>query len=180
MSRILLGLSGLNTIVLLGTFTVGFLSEGRARVQPDSALTEAQRIFTLHLFGGLAAALLTLLLHSLVLTYFIGTGRWMQEVIKAYSLPATPWERSRALKIQALPYILGGILSVILAAVLGAAADVGRIDRNYHLVIATVAVAFNFWSYVREYRVVAENGDLISGIMDDVKRIRTERGLGTG
>src|SRR5262245_36460233 len=116
MSRILLGLAGLNSAILLLTFTVGFLSEGRAQVQPELPLTEAQRMFTVHLMSGLCAALLTLLLHSVVFTYFIGTGRWVQEVVKAYGLANSIWARARVLKMQALPFILGSIGLVIATA----------------------------------------------------------------
>lgn len=177
MTRILIGLAGLNTLILLFTFGIGLASEGRANVTPDVALTAAQQHFTLHLVGGLSAALLTLLLHSLVFTYFIGTGRWVHEVVKAYGLPGSMWDRTRALKIQALPYVLGGIFLVFLAATMGAATDVGSLDRNYHLVAASLAVLFNAWSYLREYQVVAANGEIISEIMDNVNRMRRERGL---
>src|SRR5262245_56576921 len=98
MSRILLGMAGLNAIILLVTFAVGFACEGRAQVRPDEPLTDAQQIFTFHLLGGLAATLLSLMLHSIVFTYFIGTGRWVQEVVKAYGLPGSIWEHARALK----------------------------------------------------------------------------------
>ena len=95
MTRILIGMAGLNSLVLLATFAVGFVCEGRAHVSADGALTTAQRMFTMHLLGGLSAALLSLLLHSLVFTYFIGTGRWVQEVVKAYGLPGSIWEDAR-------------------------------------------------------------------------------------
>src|SRR5262245_33333993 len=113
MSRILLGMAGLNSALLLLTFAVGFVSEGRANVRPGVALTDTQRLFTVHLVSGLSAAMLTLLLHSLVFTYFIGTGRWVQEVVKAYDLPQSLWARSRALKMRALPFVLGSIGLVI-------------------------------------------------------------------
>jgi hypothetical protein len=170
-------LASLNTIVLLMAFAVGFLSEGRVNVSPGVPLTDAQRMFTIHLMAGLSAALLTLLLHSLILTYFIGTGRWVQEVVKAYRLPESLWEQSRRLKSRALPYILGSILLVITTAILGAASDRGLLDRNIHLALATLAVGFNLWSYFAEYHAVVANSELINQIMVDVKRMRRERGL---
>ena len=177
MSRILIGLASLNSVVLLMAFTVGFLSEGRANLTPAGPLSAAQRMFTIHLISGLSAALLTLLLHSLIFTYFIGTGRWVQEVVKAYQLPETFWRKSRTLKMQALPFILGSILLVMTAAILGAATDRGLLDRNIHLALAALAVGFNFWSYLAEYRAVVANSELITHIMDEVNRIRRERGL---
>jgi hypothetical protein len=177
MSRILVGMAGLNGILLLVTFTVGFVCEGRAHVSPDASLTAAQRMFTLHLLSGLAAALLSLLLHCVVFTYFIGTGRWVQEVVKAYGLPGSLWERSRALKMRALPFILGSILLVIATATCGAATDRGVLNRNVHLIMAILAIGMNFWSYLREYQVVVANNQIIMDIMAQVTRMRRERGL---
>lgn len=177
MSRILIGLGSLNALVLLVTVAVGFLSEGRANVTLDLPLTESQRYFTIHLISGLSAALLTLLLHSLIFTYFIGTGRWVQEVAKAYRLPESFWNQSRKLKLQALPFILGSILLVIAAVTLGAATDRGMLDPNLHLAVAVLAIAFNGWSCVTEYRAVSANSELILRIMEEVTRQRRERGL---
>jgi hypothetical protein len=177
MSRILLGMAGLNTILLLVTFGVGFVCEGRAYIGPDASLTATQRMFTFHLLGGLAAALLSLLLHSLVFTYFIGTGRWVQEVVKAYGLSGSLLENTRALKIRALPFILGSVLLVIATATCGAATDRGLLDRNVHLIIAVCAIAVNFWSYLREYQVVVANNQIIVDIMAQVTQMRRELGL---
>ena len=177
MSRIVLGLASLNGIVLLMTFAVGFMSEGRVNVSPGVPLTDAQRMFTIHLIAGLSSALLTLLLHSLIFTYFIGTGRWVQEVANAYRLSESLHEKSRRLKSRAFPYILGSILLVIMTAILGAATDRGLLDPNIHLALAALAIGFNFWSYFVEYHAVVANGELLSQIMDVVKRMRRERGL---
>jgi hypothetical protein len=164
-------------MVLLMAFTVGFLSEGRVNVSPGVPLSDAQRMFTIHLIAGLSAALLTLLLHSLIFTYFIGTGRWVQEVVKSYRLPESLWNQSRRLKSSAFPFILGSILLVIITAILGAATDRGLLDRNIHLALASLAVGFNFWSYVAEYHAVVANSELINQIMNEVTRMRSERGL---
>lgn len=177
MSRILVGLASLNTIILLMAFTVGFLSEGRVNVSPGVPLTDAQRMFTIHLIAGLSSALLTLLLHSLIFTYFIGTGRWVQEVVKAYRLSESLYATSRGLKSRAFPYILGSTLLVITTAILGAATDRALLDGNIHLALACLAVSFNFWSYLVEYQAVVANSALITDIMSDVTRMRRERGL---
>ena len=53
----------------------------------------------------------------------------------------------------------------------------GIIGRNIHLALATLAVGFNFWSYLVEYQAVVANGELINRIMGEVTRMRRERGL---
>jgi hypothetical protein len=177
MSRILVGLATLNTIILLMAFVVGFQSEGRVHVSPGVPLSDAQRMFTVHLIAGLSATLLTLLLHSLIFTYFIGTGRWVQEVVKSYGLPESLRSQSRGLKSRTFPYILASTLLVITTAIVGAATDRGLLDRNIHLALATITIGSNFWSYVAEYQAVIANSELISQIMGEVTRMRRERGL---
>jgi hypothetical protein len=177
MSRIFVGLASLNTLALLASFAVGLAAEGRVNVHQGVPLTDAQRLFTLHLLGGLFAALLTLLVHCLVFTYFMGTGRWVQEVVAAYGLPESQWLQARRLKTRTLPLVIGSILLVIATAMLGAAADVGTLDGTYHLLAAAVAIAFNLWSYPQEYRAIRCNSILLDEIMAEVKRMRLQRGL---
>jgi hypothetical protein len=179
MSRILLGLASLNGALLLLAFTLGFISEGRANLSPNQPLSSPQELFTWHLITGLSTAILTLLVHSIVFTYFIGTGRWIQEVVKAYRLPVTLFETTRTLKLRALPCIVGSIVLVGTTAILGAATDRGMLDSTLHLAIATLAIAFNFWSTYQEYHLVLRNGGLIDMIMKEVTRMRQAQGLTT-
>ncbi|MBI3466061.1 MAG: hypothetical protein HY000_23855, partial [Planctomycetes bacterium] len=111
------------------------------------------------------------------LTYFMGTGRWVQEVVAAYRLPESLWDQTRRLKQRTFPLVLGGILLIIGTAALGAATDRGLIDRNLHLAGAVLAISFNFWGYLREYVAIRANGELLDQIMGEVTRMRRERGL---
>jgi hypothetical protein len=177
MSRIFLGLATLNTLALVGSFAVGFMSQGRVGLGAAPPLSTALWAFTIHLISGLFAAVLTLLVHSLVFTYFIGTGRWVQEVVTAYRLRASLWDRARDLKLRALPFMLGSIGLVIGTATLGAASDRGLLDGTLHLMLAVVAIGFNLWSYFREYQSLRANGELIAEIMSEVSRMREQRAL---
>ena len=172
-----MSLALLNAVALLATFTVGFLCEGRANVSADVPLTVYQQRFALHLLAGLFTAVLSLVVHSLALTYFMGTGRWVQEVVAAYRLPDSLWNQARQLKQRTFPFLLGSILLIIGTAALGAATDRGLIDRNMHLAVAVLAISFNFWSYLREYVAIRANGELLDQIMGEVTRMRRERGL---
>ena len=177
MSRIFISLALLNAGALVATFTVGFLCEGRANVSADMPLTVSQQRFAFHLFAGLFTAVLTLVVHCLALTYFMGTGRWVQEVVAAYRLPETLGNQARLLKQRTFPFVLGSILLIIGTAALGAATDRGLIDRNLHLAGAVLTISFNFWSYFREYVAIRANGELLDKIMGEVNRMRRERGL---
>jgi hypothetical protein len=177
MSRIFVGLAALNTGFLVATFTIGFFAEGREGLASGSADAAALWPFTVHFLLGLFTTLLTLLVHSLAFTYFIGTGRWVDKVVSCYSLPRDLWNQSRSLKMRALPAILGGIFLVFAATMLGAAVDRGLVGSTLHMTVAMAAILFNLWSYLREYRALSANGGLIDYIMGEVKRMRRERGL---
>ena len=73
------------------------------------------------------------------------------------------------------------------AAVSSAAADpaspvgftgwLGLSPGTLHLLAALAAVGMNTWTHVVEYVALDENARLIGQVMDEVKQIRTERGL---
>ena len=177
MARIFVGLAALNTAFLLATFTIGFFAEGRQELAGGDADAAALWPFTVHFLLGLFTTLLTLLVHSLAFTYFIGTGRWVEKVVASYMLPKELWSQSRNLKMRALPAFLGSVFMVLLATILGAAVDRGLLDGTLHMAAAMLAILFNLWSYLREYRALLANGGLIDHIMAEVKRMRAERGL---
>ncbi|MBW8883863.1 MAG: hypothetical protein JF612_03605, partial [Planctomycetia bacterium] len=65
-----------------------------AAVAADAEFRDPRSRMTLHMLLGAAAALVTLLVNSITVTYFIGTSRWCKEVCEAYGLSAALAERS--------------------------------------------------------------------------------------
>ena len=78
---------------------------------------------TVHRLSGVLAALMVVLVNSMAVTYFIGTGRWCREVVESYGLDGSSSERSRRLKRSAFPFALLGMLAVVTVVALGGAAD---------------------------------------------------------
>ena len=78
---------------------------------------------TVHRLSGVLAALVVVLVNSMGVTYFIGTGRWCREVVEAYHLNSAFIERSKKLKKSAFPFALMGMLGVVAIVALGGAAD---------------------------------------------------------
>jgi hypothetical protein len=78
---------------------------------------------TVHRLSGVLAALMVVLVNSMAVTYFIGTGRWCREVVETYGLDGSYIERSRRLKRSAFPFALMGMLAVVTIVALGGAAD---------------------------------------------------------
>ena len=78
---------------------------------------------TVHFLLGVLSALVTVLVNSISVTYFIGTTRWCREVVEEYGLDPGLYEKSRALKRLTYPWALGGVFVMLAIICFGAAAD---------------------------------------------------------
>src|SRR5688572_14916463 len=110
MVRIFTSLAIVNSVALVATFLVGMIAFlSHAPGQPsDGSLRQV------HIYLGLLTALLTLLVHCLIFTYLLGTGRWVKEVGLAYALPDEVLPRlTRELKRVTFPPALIAMLVTI-------------------------------------------------------------------
>src|SRR4051812_39214994 len=89
MHRIFLGLAITDGTLLVAALVLGFGAAGEVR-------GPGEVWHGLHFLMGLLATMTTLLVHSIVFTYFLGTGRWVKEVVRVYRLP--DWLHAQALK----------------------------------------------------------------------------------
>jgi len=167
-----------------------FTAAGEAFAAPRQGLT-------LHFYLGVASSLLTILVCSISVTYFIGTGRWCREVVETYRLSPEFVRRSDSLKRRTFPYALLGIFTVIVLVALGGLSDPSIPWRrafesekdwfnstfppasmvNVHYIasmVGLVVLAFAFWMQAR--RIFA-NYSIIDEILGEVRRIRSERGI---
>jgi hypothetical protein len=168
MTRIFTTLATIDGLLLLAGFGIGILSK----------LGVAE--YMLHFWLGLSAALVTLLVHCLVFTYFLGTGRWVKEVALAYRLPDEPLPRlTRELKRQTFPPALFAMLIAIATAAAGTAAQLQEWPWPVHATLATLTLLINFWAFAVEYRNVNTNAGVIERVLSEVDRLRAERGLPT-
>jgi hypothetical protein len=182
MTRIFSTLATCSTLLLVVAFWLG-TGIGDARLR-DSAV---QSRVTVHFLTGVAALVFASLVHALVITYFMGTGRWLEETSRAYRLGDARQVRSRALKWRTYPPIVASLLLLIVTGALGGAADpasavsfqgIGPFTAaqvHFHVAAATFAV--NVAANLCEYSALRRNGALIAEVLDDVRRIRVERGL---
>jgi len=161
------------------------LSDARRRQQQLNAdLAPQRQRVRMHWLVGLSAALVTVLVNSVTVTYFIGTSRWCKEVCDAYSLAPEFAARCARLKRQTFPWSLAAILVVLGIVALGASSEPGNsMVRdpaawvNYHFIAALAGVAVIVGSFFVQANSVHANYALIQTIMDEVRRIRTDRGL---
>ena len=140
---------------------------------------------TVHRLSGVLSALMVVLVNSMAVTYFIGTGRWCREVVETYALDASYIDRSRRLKRSAFPFALLGMLGVVAIVALGGAADPasGRPGTQAwvtpHLVGGIAIVAAIAWCFQSQVPQIRGQHELIESVLADVRAVRRSRGLDT-
>lgn len=182
MTRIFSTLAILSTAGLLATFWLGWqIGDATSR---DLAV---QGRVTVHFLTAVGALCFAVLVHAFVLTYFMGTGRWMEETSQAYRL-GNDWQaRSRDLKWKMYPAMVGGILLLIVTGAFGGAADpasafgfkgFGSLSAGQvHLTVAALTLLWNVFVNILEFQAVMRNGALVNEVLEQVRRIRIEKGL---
>ena len=176
MTRIFTTMAALLTLGLLITFGIGLYT-----MSLEVSLYK-NVVYLVHFTLGLFTALFALLVHCIIFTYFLGTGRWVKEVGLAYSLPDAIYPReTRELKRTAFPPALFSMLIIIATAAAGAGRQTDPTGEFWHwgihLTLAVLAILINLWAFGVEYRCLSVNAAVIEGVMNEVERIRAERGL---
>lgn len=144
---------------------------------------EMLRWATVHRLSGVSTALVVVLVHSIVVTYFIGTSRWVKEVSEAYALGNAYIVRANTLKRKTFPWAVMGMLTVVGVGALGAAADPATGLPNTihwvtpHLIGAITGLMFIGYTFFVEWNNIHANHVVISDVLTEVQRIRAERGL---
>ncbi len=180
MTRIFPSLAMLSLVLFLAAVGLG-LSIGDLYAKPPSAETLHWR--GVHMLTGTAAALAVVFVHSIAITYFVGTSRWCKEVTETYRLDSAPLVRSTMLKRKTFPWCVLGMLTVVAVGALGAASDpgTGRLNTadmaSVHLAGALGGLTLVAWTYFRVWLNVVENQTVIEQIVAEVQIIRRERGL---
>jgi hypothetical protein len=152
-------------------------------VRDDSAnLPAVKHAVSMHLLVALGASLLVLMLHAVVLTYFMGTGRWVEDTSAAYRLDERYRRENIQLKYRAIPGMVACMVLVIVTGAFGAAADplptkTAELSSTVHFLLAMSTVFLNLLVSGLEYTAIARNGRLVAEVVDEVKRIRREKGL---
>jgi hypothetical protein len=173
MTRIFASLAALDLLALVLAFAFGVASKLRGSAwRPDDPT------YLIHFGLGLFAAIVTLLVHCLIFTYFLGTGRWVKEVGLAYDLPDQPWPKlTRELKRRTFPPALAAMLITIATAAAGAGAQLQEWPWQVHFSLALAALVVNLWAFWVEYHALRINGEVLDNVLREVDRIRAERGL---
>ena len=173
MTRTFSTLAVLLIVAMLATIGVGlwsfFLEKGDP-LKPD--------IFLIHFHLGLWTTIATLLVHCIIFTYFLGTGRWIKEVGIAYQLPDEPLPRTtRELKRTTFPPALFSMLIAIFASAAGTGVQLEFWPWYVHAAGAALTLLINLWAFRIEYRNLAANIVVLDAVLDEVDRLRHAQGL---
>lgn len=182
MVRIFLPLASLSTVALIIVMALGLSID-----DPKVATAAVQASVQYHFLTALFALCFATLAHAIVLTYLMGTGRWIEETSNAYRLPDTFFERHQAIKYRTIPMMVGAFLLLLCTGALGAAADpaspmqwtgwLGLSPAQLHLSAAIFAVVVNVAVNYLEFLALERNGEVIEHVLVEVRRIRLEKGL---
>jgi hypothetical protein len=167
MARLFTVLAVINMTALLATFAAGTASR-----------FWSHDLYLLHFTLGLFTAIGTLLVHCLIFTYFLGTGRWVKEVGLAYRLPDEGLPKTtRELKRTSFPPALIAMLVTIAASAAGAGAQLRDWEWYVHGGLAVATILVNLWAFRLEIANLRVNAVILDQVLVEVDRIRAERGL---
>lgn len=177
MNRIFSTLAILSNLGLLAAFWLGWNIEDAAGVSE-----EAGRQVGLHFLTALGASIVALLVHAVSLTYFMGTGRWVEETSEAYELGPEARAENIRLKYRMLPGMILCVLLLIGTGALGAIADPASqtalpAAATIHFTLACVTLLANVLVSWIEQKAIFRNGQLVDAVLAEAQRIRGERGL---
>lgn len=182
MKRIFITLAICATSLLVLTIVLG-LNIG------DVRSVEAQGQISQHMLIGMGALTFGILVHAISLTYFMGTGRWIEETSNAYGLTDDLYNKSQKIKYGTLPGLTICVGLLIATGAFGAVADpatpmsldgvLGLSGATIHFIIAVTTAIANALTNFVQFVAISKNSQVVEAVLAEVRRIRTERGLPT-
>lgn len=138
-------------------------------------LVADERFYPEHLILALFTALLTMLIHAALITYFSVTGRMMSQAIFIGHLDRTPLEQIRRSKGRLIKYVVPSILTTVFVVAVGALSARDHNWHSYHLAAAAVAILVSAAAFYAEYGLVVENATLMSDVFAQYQAKRSDR-----
>jgi hypothetical protein len=134
-------------------------------VAPAASIPQLARVVVgRHVGLAIPTVLLSLFSQSMVIFYFIGTGKLVKLAIQGFAEP----ERNAVLralarlKMRTSPPATLALLSAIAAFVLGGAAHTRFVPRWAHDASAAAAVLTHLWALAADWRAFADNHALMN------------------
>ncbi len=174
-------------LLLLVLFAVTIVLGLRLPEERQALALEQRAQVRLHLLLGIFTAVLGMLVHGIVITYFVGTSRWCREVTETYALDPECNQQSQRLKRHTFPITLLAMLSLVGLVALGAAADptsqvspeafAGLQWSDLHLGAAFLVLAIQLAAAYVQWTNIVRNQQVIRRLVEQVQAIRRAKGL---
>ena len=191
MKRIFLTLAIIANLCLITAVIFGLSIRAKSTLPPSDPRYLLDPLFNArissHMLVGLGALTFATLVHAILFTYFMGTGRWLEETTQAYGLDESWYRQNQKIKYSVLPGIIIVLLLLITTGAMGAVADpatpmtldglLGMTSANLHFAVAGITALANLLVNVLEFIAVLQNTAVVEGVLAEVRRIREERGL---
>ena len=120
----------------------------------------------LHFLIALVATVITLLVHTLVMLYMLGTAKSLQEAVDAHGLDPSILAWTRTAKARVMPLLGAAALTTVATAIVGGGVDTGRVPPIVHGVLGVLTVVLNVWAFYRQILVIGQN----TIVINDVKK----------
>jgi hypothetical protein len=167
MHRIFLTLAVTDTSLLLASFVLGLGASGEPRA--PGAVWHGT-----HVLIGILTTMVTLLVHSIVYTYFLGTHKWVKEVVRVYQLPDWVLAQSKKNKSKAFRFEFWGMTLIGVTAWLGAGADARGLNPLWHLAMSSITFAFQLGAFAVEYMTIVAQARLLLEVKSRADVLREE------
>lgn len=130
--------------------------------------------FEAHFAVALTAATAALFTHSMVMFYFIGTGKRVREEVRERHWNPEFVQRTRLFKKRVFPWTSLAILSLMTTFILGGGTHTGVIPPWIHATLAWTTLVLQLLCFPRQVVALGQNGELMDHI--DVAADRADRG----
>ena len=176
------------TLALLGNgLFVTTIVLGLRIGDPTERDMAVQTAVAAHQLTGLGTLVFASLVHAITLTYFMGTGRWIEETLNAYPIDQSFRLQNQRLKSKTIMQIGACLVMLLTTGALGALSDpaspmglegwMGVPTHTWHFLSAIGTASLNLLVNINEYLAITRNHGLIQEVMRLVHTIRAERGL---
>lgn len=152
------------TLLALAGFLLTSVQGFALAAHLEAAHPAARMLVTRHVAYAIPTVLFSLFSQSMVIFFFIGTGRLVKDEVAGYpeSDRRAVLGVLRGFKAKTSPPATFALLSAIAVFVLGGAVHTRFLPSWVHLAASLVAVATHVWALLSEWRAFIDNGRLMA------------------
>jgi len=154
----------LGTLLALAGFLITSIQGFTVPSDLIGAAPAARALVTKHITWAIPTVLFSLFSQSMVIFFFIGTGKLLKEEVASFpeAEKRRVLEALRRFKQETSPPATFALLSAIAVFVLGGAVHTKALPAWTHLASSLLAVLLHSWAFLAEWRAFAENARLMA------------------